>query len=274
MKYHQFFEQRMQLEHYSSSTIESYKAALTVFFKTNPTLSIPKVTEENIEDHIYKCSCEGKMSNAYQKHLLGALKLFYKFVFDRTLKLEYLYPKRVEHKFPKYLRKEEILKMIELTENVKHKSILSLLYGAGLRLNEVLCLRIKDIDSKTEVIHVNAAKENKYRRVMLPKSLLSLLSSYFLLYKPKFYLFEGQSGGLYSERSVQMIVKESAKKAGILKKVSPHILRHSFATHLLESGIDIRYIKDLLGHTSIKTTERYTHIINSGKKAIKSPLDI
>jgi site-specific recombinase XerD len=163
--------------------------------------------------------------------------------------------------------------MIDLTTNQKHKCIIKLLYGCGLRLSELLNLKITDIDSGNMVVHIQNSKGNKDRVVMLSNQLLQDLREYFLVYKPKEYLIEGQGGGIYSEKSVQNVVKDAAKRAGIKKQVTPHVLRHSFATHLLENGTDIRYIQQLLGHSSIKTTEIYTHITDISKSKIKSPLD-
>ena len=145
-------------------------------------------------------------------------------------------------------------------DNPKNACIVKLLYGCGLRLNELLHLKISDIDSENMLIHIRLSKGNKDRVVMLPSTLLLELRNYYKVCYPKDYLFEGQDGGMYSAKSVQTIVKTAATKAGITKPISPHILRYSFATHLLENGTDIRYIQQLLGHNSVKTTEIYTHI--------------
>ncbi|WP_231465311.1 tyrosine-type recombinase/integrase [Pedobacter sp. Leaf132] len=157
--------------------------------------------------------------------------------------------------------------------NLKHKAILSTLYGCGLRLSEVIDLKIEDIDSESEVINIRQAKGNKDRQVMLPKSLLPLLRAYFKIYLPSNYLFEGQAKVKYSPRSVQAILKQAALNAKINKVVSPHVLRHSFATHLLENGTDIRYIQKLLGHNNLTTTQIYTHITDVAKNKVISPLD-
>jgi site-specific recombinase XerD len=140
-------------------------------------------------------------------------------------------------------------------------------------LSELLNLKITDINSGNMVVHIRNSKGNKDRVVMLSNQLLEDLRKYFLEYNPKEYLIEGQGGGLYSEKSVQTVVKDAAVRAGIKKQVTPHMLRHSFATHLLENGTDIRYIQQLLGHSSIKTTEIYTHVTDVSKSKIKSPLD-
>ena len=176
-------------------------------------------------------------------------------------------------KQPVVLSMEEVQKMIAMTGNLKHKLMLSLLYAAGLRRSELLNLKIKDIDISRNVINVRAGKGNKDRQTLLAESLKNQLQDYLKEYQPKEYLFEGQTGGKYATSSLAKVVKKSAKAAGINKEVTPHVLRHSFATHLLENATDIRYIQELLGHSSIKTTERYTHVANTTQNKITSPLD-
>lgn len=273
MKYSEIFKQKMEIARYGASTIKSYRAALSVFFKENSQIGVENVDENIIEKYLYKTITEKNISAAYQKHLIGSLKLFYKMVFERSLKIDYLFPKRTEQKLPKYLNKDEVKKILGVVENLKHKAILSLLYGCGLRLSELINLEINSIDSKNGVINIYQAKGKKDRQVMLPQTVLPLLRDYFKLCRPKLYLFEGQSGLQYSPRSVQIVLKEAAAKAKITKKVSPHILRHSFATHLLENGTDIRYIQQLLGHNSLNTTQIYTHITDVAKRRVQSPLD-
>ncbi|NCC99673.1 MAG: hypothetical protein EOL95_08255, partial [Bacteroidia bacterium] len=146
--------------------------------------------------------------------------------------------------------------------------------SGGLRLSELLNIEICDVDSTDMVIHIRMAKGKKDRKVMLSKVLLTDLRTYFKEYQPVKYLFEGQSNEQYSAKSVQNVVKFAAQRAGITRHVTPHTLRHSFATHLLENGTDIRFIQELLGHQSVKTTEIYTHIADISKSAIRSPLDM
>ena len=162
--------------------------------------------------------------------------------------------------------------MIACCENIKHKSIICLLYGCGLRVSEVINLKIKDIDSKANVIYIIAGKGKKDRIVMLDKQLLELLRKYYTEYKPKEYLFNGQFDLQYSTRSINEFLKQIAIKAGVTGNIHAHLLRHSFATHSLEQGIDISYIQKLLGHNSIKTTLIYTHVSKSTIANIPSPL--
>ena len=171
------------------------------------------------------------------------------------------------------LRQTVMGALFNTIENIKHKAILMLCYSAGLRLTELVNIRLKDIDSKRMQIRVEQSKGKKDRYSILSNRLLKLLREYFKIYKPKEWIFEGATGGQYSQRSIQLIMKEAVKKAGIKKRVSVHTLRHSFATHLLEQGTDLRYIQSLLGHESSKTTEIYTHITTKGFDQIVSPLD-
>ncbi len=167
----------------------------------------------------------------------------------------------------------EIQTLISAVRNIKHKCIVSLLYSAGLRREELLNLRLKDIDSKRMRIVVRDAKGNKDRLTILSNNVLADLREYYKTWQPRNYLFEGPVGDKYSATSVAAVVKQAAKAARINKNVTPHTLRHSFATHLLEAGTDLRYIQVLLGHKSSKTTERYTHVADFYFGNIKSPLD-
>ena len=163
--------------------------------------------------------------------------------------------------------------MIQHSTNIKHKCIISVLYSSGVRRAELLNLKITDIDSHRMVINVRMGKGNKDRITLLSESVLKDLRIYFKEYKPRVYLFEGEKNNAYSAESVLKVVKNAARRAGIRKNVTPHMLRHSFATHLLESGTDLRYIQALLGHSSTRTTEVYTQVAINNIKTIKSPLD-
>ena len=180
---------------------------------------------------------------------------------------------RKEKKLPVVISKKEVTNLINTLGNLKHKCIVSLLYASGLRLNELLNLKPKDIESERMVILVRAGKGNRDRYTILGDSILKDLREYFKEYKPVEYLFEGATGGKYTGTSVQAIVRKAASNAGIRKKVSPHTLRHSFATHLLENGTDLRYIQSLLGHSRSTTTEIYTHVAVNSFESIQSPLD-
>ncbi|MDX1903556.1 MAG: tyrosine-type recombinase/integrase [Thermonemataceae bacterium] len=267
------FRKKLSIQRYAHSTIQTYGNCLSKFLKAFEKYELKNVSEKNIENYIAHLLKVEKISDSYQKQMLGAIGKFYELIYNKQLNLFALYPKRKKSTLPKYISQREVKKMFEMTNNLKHLCILKLLYGAGLRLSEVLDLKISSIDSENMLIHIRNSKGKKDRTVMLSKSLLLDLRAYFKEYRPKNYLFEGQGNERYSAKSVQNIVKNTAKKVGIQKLVTPHILRHSFATHLLENGTDIRYIQELLGHESIKTTQIYTHITDISKSKIKSPLD-
>ena len=187
--------------------------------------------------------------------------------------LSALYPKRKKKALPQYLTPLEIKRLFSYCHNLKHLCVLQILYGCGLRVSEVVALKMVDIDSAAMRLLVRNAKGQKDRVVPLPKSLLENLRKYYKIHQPKNYLFEGQKKVQYSIKSIQELTKKYAFKAQIKKKVTPHILRHSYATHQLENGVSIRHIQELLGHNSIKTTEIYTHICKVSNANIANPLD-
>ena len=205
--------------------------------------------------------------------LINAIKFYYEVVKEMPNRFYSVERPRKEFKLPKVISKEEVKRIIANTNNIKHKCIVSLLYSAGLRRGELLNLKMEDIDSKRMLIRVNSGKGNKDRFTLLSENVLNDLRTYYLKHKPQKWLFEGLKGLQYSAGSVKEIINNAAIKAGIKKDVSPHMLRHSFATHLLENGTDLRYIQTLLGHSSSKTTEIYTHIAVSSFNLIKNPLD-
>lgn len=273
--YLQSFTERLQIQRYSPSSIKNYNSNLfqflTIAFHKYP--SAEEIEIAAIEKYIFWKIKKDNISASHQRIILASIAKFYELVIEKRINLKHLYPQRKEHKLPNYLTFDEVKKLIEVTHNLKHKSIIMLLYSGGLRLSEVINLKITDIDSNSMTITIRQAKGKKDRQVMLSEHFLIYLRQYYIQYKPSYYLFEGQNSLQYSGRSIQQIVKESATKSGINKIVSPHVLRHSFATHLLEAGTDIRYIQELLGHNHLKTTQIYTHISDVAKNKIKSPLD-
>jgi integrase/recombinase XerD len=182
-------------------------------------------------------------------------------------------PKR-EKRLPNVLSKEEVKAILEAHNNLKHKVMLSLIYSCGLRCGELLALEPIHIDSKRNIILIKNSKGKKDRIVPLSQKILEMLRTYYKLYKPKRYLFEGQTSGMpYDKRSLQLVLKQALNKTKIIKPVTLHWLRHSYATHLLENGTDLRYIQEILGHSSSKTTEIYTHVSTNSIQRIKSPFD-
>ena len=181
---------------------------------------------------------------------------------------------RKEKKLPKVLSMQEVRDLIDATNNMKHRCILSLLYSAGLRRSELINLKPLDIDSERMIIKINNAKGKKDRYTLLATATLNDLRIYYKQYRPQGYLIEGRNKAQYSPTSISKIITNAAFTAGIKKNVTPHTLRHSFATHLLENGTDLRYIQILLGHSSTKTTEIYTHVATKNFISIKNPLDL
>lgn len=266
------FKRYLKHKRYSENTIETYLNAVKSFFsfiQKRP----EEVSTQDFMDYNYRCIIEQGQSRSMQNATISALKLFYRKFSSNQIDMEEFERPHKYRKLPVVLSQEEIKLMIENTGNLKHKTILSLMYSAGLRMSELLNLKINDIDSSRMVIHVIQGKGFKDRNVTLSSKILDLLRTYYKAYKPTVHLFEGVKGGPYSSESVGRIVKKAAKKAGINKRVTAHTLRHSYATHLLESGVDLRYIQVLLGHNSSRTTEIYTHVSNYSLSSIKSPID-
>ena len=258
---------------YSINTEKTYKSALLDFINFHHSIDIDKLNESHIQSFLRHLVMERNVSTSYQNQAINAIKFYYERVLGGARKTYFIDRPKKEKTLPVVLSEEEIVKIFKSIQNLKHKVILMTIYSAGLRISECIKLKIKDIDSKRMQIRIEQAKGKKDRYTLLAAKTLDLLRLYFKEYKPKEYLFEGQFGGEYSSRSIQSIFQETVKKAGITKKVSVHTLRHSFATHLLENGTNLRYIQSLLGHESSKTTEIYTHITTKGFDQLKSPLD-
>lgn len=267
------FKQQLAQQRYAHSTIKAYGNCLKKFLKDFDQSSLEQVQEKNIENHIIHIINSENLSTSCQKQLIVTITKYYQLTFHKKLNLEHLQPKRKQNQIPKHLTQDEVRRMLNHTYNIKHLCIMKLLYGAGLRVSELLALKIKDLDTAQLRILVRGTQKNKDRHLTLSPHLLTDIKTYFKLYQPKKHLFEGQNKSAYSARSVQNIVKQAAKRAGMTKKVNPQMLRHSFATHLVQNGTDIRHIQKLLGHSSIKTTQIYTLITHSKKIKIKSPLD-
>ena len=267
------FEVKLRLQRYAPSTVKTYKNALAKFLNAFQHKDLAQVNLEQIQDFLHCLQTKDRISPVYQKQILASIVKFYLLYYNRKLELSMLYPKRNPKPLPKYLTVVEVKRLLQQCANLKHSCILKILYGCGVRVSEVLALKIADIDSAAMRIHIRAAKGKKDRVVPLPQTLLHNLRQYYLAYHPKDYLFEGQHGGNYSVKSIQNFIKKYAREAKIQKSVTPHTLRHSYATHQLENGVNIRYVQSLLGHNSIKTTELYTHVAKISKNNIASPLD-
>ncbi|MGB7786948.1 MAG: site-specific tyrosine recombinase/integron integrase [Salinimicrobium sp.] len=208
------------------------------------------------------------------RQCISAIKHFLKLYDCEKIKLDELKQPGRSHYLPTVLSKEEVVSLLRVTRNLKHRAILALIYSAGLRIGELLDLRLADIDINRRQIHVKNSKGRKDRVVVLAESMLPLLQNYIATYMPREYFAEGQQGGQYTPQSIRLFLRQSCRRAGIRKKVTPHSLRHSYATHMLENGIDLRYIQELLGHARPETTMIYTHVSRKDLMKIESPLDV
>jgi integrase/recombinase XerD len=267
------FIKTLTLKNYSPNTIRTYKSMLQEFLIYYRKLDPGKISEEQIRDYLLYLIEERDVSISYQNQSINAIKFYYEQILGRPVRTYYIQRPKKEKILPNVLSEQEVLQILSSTDNLKHRAILSLIYSAGLRRGELINMKINDIDSKRMYVIIKQGKGRKDRYSILSEKVLELLRRYVKLYKPVEWLFEGQFGGQYGASSIQHILKDAVAVSKIRKKVTVHTLRHSFATHLLEHGVDIRYIQELLGHQSSKTTEIYTHITQRGLGKIKSPLD-
>lgn len=264
----------LQLKGYSPNTIRTYFIEFAQLLKILNDYPVEQLSAEKLRSYILYCIRTLKLSENLIHSRLNALKFYFEQVLHREKFFMDIPRPKKPSSLPKTLSVEDIKKMLRAVENnLKHLLILKLCYGMGLRVSEIVNLKITDIDSHRMQVLICRAKGKKDRYVNLPESVLELLRQYYMAYKPKDYLFEGQYGGAYSIRSTQAVFKNAMQKANINKKIGIHGLRHSYATHLIEQGTDIRFVQELLGHKDIKTTMIYTHLSDTTKRNIKSPLD-
>lgn len=259
---------------YSASTIKTYSEALKSFLVFYREKSLSEITNEDVIIYNNNFILKNNLSASYQNQIVNAIKLFFRTVQNKQIEVDKIHrPKRAKI-LPNVLSKEEIKLILNAHSNIKHKIMLSLIYSCGLRRSELLHLKFADIDSKRGIVIIRQGKGKKDRIVPLSLKILGLLRDYYIAFKPKIWLFEGQNQGeMYSEYSLQSVLKQALQKVGTTKPVTLHWLRHSYATHLLENGTDLRYIQELLGHSSSKTTEIYTHVSTKSIQQIKSPFD-
>ena len=259
---------------YSPRTIRTYPSLFEEFINHFPGHEIHDISESQIIEFLQFLVIRRKVSTSYQNQSINAIKFYYERLLGGDRKIYLVERPRRERTLPVVLNMMEVEMLISKVENLKHKALIMTIYSGGLRLSEAINLQLKDIDSQRMQILLSQAKGRKDRYTLLSKKLLPVLRDYVAKYKPRKWLFEGIRGTKYTESSIQAIVKHAARSAGLTKRVTPHTLRHSFATHLLENGTDLRYIQALLGHESTKTTEIYTHVTTKGFDQIKNPLDI
>ena len=266
-------EEALLLKRYSWRTIKVYKMAMSGLMFYYNDIKPSQLSRSQIDAYVLHLIKTKKISESYQNTILSAIKFFYGTVIEQSEKVENLYRPKKPQQLPQVLTKTEVTNLLKATTNLKHQCILMLIYSGGFRLGEVTQLLINDINFEVKRLFIRKGKGKKDRFTILSDKAALILKQYMAEYKPKHWLFEGQTGGQYSERSVQEIFM----KAKVASKINPlattHTLRHSFATHLLEAGIDLVHIQELLGHESLKTTELYLHLSAKSFNEIKSPLD-
>jgi len=264
---------KMNEVRYGHSTIANYSREFGYFISYYASTPLSEITEEHISNYLRHLVVDLEVSESLQNMAINAIKFYFEKVNHGKRRVFYIDRPRREKALPDVLNEDEIKRMISCIDNIKHKCIIMLGYSAGLRISEIINMEITDIDSERMLIKVRSSKGKKDRYTLLSKKFLEILREYYKQYRPQRYLFEGMSGDKYSTTSIQTIVSKAVTKANITKTVSTHTLRHSFATHMLERGVDIRYIQELLGHENSKTTEIYTHMTSKGYDQLKSPLD-
>jgi integrase/recombinase XerD len=235
---------------------------------------IQEVCVEDMVDFVNNYIIKRKLSYAFQNQVINAVKIFFREIVHSPFDVEKFERPRSEHKLPNVLSKVEVAAILKSHINPKHRVMLSIIYACGLRRSELLNLKPFDVESQRGLLKIRQSKGKKDRVVPISGKTIEMLREYFRMYRPKNWLFEGQVvGEQYSEESLAKVLKTACKKANITKPVTLHWLRHSYATHLLEAGTDIRFIQELLGHKSSKTTEIYTHVSTKSLQQIKSPFD-
>ena len=265
--------QKLKLKSYSDSTIRTYQTNLKQFFGYFNQQDFSQLKKEQIEGFIYELIQRYKISEQKQNMMINAIKSYYEHVLGKPREYYTITRPKRSKELPNILSEAEVLAIINSPKNIKHKAILYTIYSAGLRIGEVIRLRIKDVRSEEGFLFIKDSKGKKDRHTVLSPILLELLRKYYKVHKPSYWLFEGQDGGQYSARSIQQIYRKAVKETGSNPWSTPHTLRHSFATHLMQRGVNIRYIQTALGHSNLKTTEIYTHVLSINNKTLKSPLD-
>ena len=268
------YVETLKFGRYSENTIQTYTSLFSMFIGHFPNRKLEEITKTEIEGYIYELIDKRDIAISTQNQIINAIKFYYEKVLGGDREVYDIKRPRKENRVPVVLSEYEVKNILSNISNLKHKVILSLIYAGGLRIGELCNLKAGDIDLNRQTMFVTQGKNKKDRITSLPSVIIPLLLKYVEEYKPKQYLFEGFNGNQYSKSSIRKIFYRACNKAGIHKTgLRVHTLRHSFATHLLEKGIDLRYIQALLGHSSILTTEIYTHVSDQQLNKIKNPLD-
>jgi site-specific recombinase XerD len=267
------FQQFLKEQRYSRHTLDSYLTHIELFFKYFKGMRPEDITNDDLGDFMNLVVIKHGFSSSFQNQLLSAIKAYYSYHGRGNLDLDKIKRPRKSRPLPQVLSKEEVTGILQATRNIKHRLLLSIIYSCGLRRSEVINIRLNDLNRDRKTLHIRSGKGNVDRVVPVSDKIWSRVDEYLIAYSPSVYLFEGQSGGRYSAGSVYHVFCQAAKRAGIEKDIGVHSLRHSYATHLHEGGLDIRYIQELLGHKSSRTTEIYTHVSRRNLLSINNPLD-
>ena len=267
------FMKWMQQKRYSKNTIKTYIGLLRVFFDFYKDKEATEISHKDIERFNEEYILGQGYSRVFQNQLISALKLYYMRYHNRQLNIMDLERPRRARKLPEVLSKDEVVELLTVIRNQKHKFLLSLIYSCGLRIGEALNLLLTDLDATRKLMHVRHAKGAKDRYIPLSDRTLEKLREYTRTYRPQKFVFEGRSGQSYTQSSARQVLQRALAQTNIRKRVTLHTLRHSYATHLLENGTDLRYIQELLGHANPKTTMLYTHVSTSGLQKIRNPFD-
>lgn len=268
------FRQWLRSRRYSENTVRAYCEALQQFLGFFGDRLPAQLTNEDVIYFNNEFVLKSKLSASYQNQIVSAIKLYFLTIECRKIEIEKIHRPKTPKLLPNVLSKGEIKQILTSQGNIKHRAMLSLIYSCGLRRSELLNLTPKDIDSNRNVVIIRQAKGRKDRIAPLSPKILELLREYYSYYKPQVWLFEGRiKGEQYDVRSLGNVLKTAVNKAQIGKPVTLHWLRHSYATHLLENGTDLRYIQEILGHSSSRTTEIYTHVGTQNIQMVKSPFD-
>ena len=268
------FRQWLISQRYSIKTVKSYIHGIRTFLGYFRNKRTDEIANEDVVNFSYKYVIGNNLSASLQNQIISAIKLYYCTTLKKDICIDEINRPNRPKRLPDIFSQSEVEKLLKSIINTKHRVMLALIYACGLRRSELINLRINAIDSKRRLLIIRGGKGNKDRVVPLPKAMIDMLRAYYMMYKPKYWLFEGhEEGRQYSESSIQHVFEQAVRKSGIKKDITLHSLRHSYATHLLENGVDLRFIQELLGHRSSKTTEIYTHVTEKSIEKIKSPFE-
>ena len=267
------YEHQLRLKNYSENTLKAYLNGLNIFLEYLSSNQVSEVSSKELDLFFHHCKKEQGYSYSIMKQLLAFVKFLYEEVLNEDVDFDFNIKMKKPSRIPVVLSIQEVERFLNSFTNLKHKTIFTMIYSAGLRIGELLNLKIRDIDSDRMQIRIHQGKGQKDRYSILSEKVLTLLRDYVKEYHPKEYLFEGQGGGKYSSSSIQALMRKHKKMCKINKKATPHTLRHSFATHLLDNGTDTRFIQELLGHKHISTTQIYTHVSSRTLKDVQSPIE-